>query len=64
MEPLLKILCGAICFLFGLALFIYISNDTKKKNRDINIYEFNVYGASFLLFLVGLYMFCMGIIEI
>ena len=44
--------------------FIYISNDTKKKNRDINIYEFNVYGASFLLFLVGLYILCMGIIEI
>ena len=61
MDDITKKFAGALSLCFGILLFRYIFNETKKKNGRINTYDINVYISSGLLILLGLFLICVGI---
>jgi hypothetical protein len=61
MNNMTKVLVGVISLAFGIILFNYILNETNKKNRAFNVYDFNIYLSSTVLILLGLFLIYIGI---
>jgi|GEM_PF-6295482 len=60
-EPLGQILLGFGVLTFGVLLFLYILNQTHKKEKEFNSYTFNVYFASIVSMIVGLCLIFIGV---
>ncbi len=60
-DPVGKILAGLILLGFGVALFAFVSNQKRKKDTDINIYDFNIYWGSIVLMIGGLFFVYIGV---
>ncbi len=63
-EPLEKILAGIVLVGLGIVMFAYTLKETQKEKGNFNIYNFNLYFASVVFILGGIFLIYSGVYEL